>query len=189
MTDRFNALTLSHQWIADYVTSGDLCIDATAGRGYDTAYLASLVGAQGRVIAFDIQQEAVDSTTQLLKERNLDSIAQVVLDSHSNMDFYAEEDSVSCITFNFGWLPAGDHTIFTHADTSISAIEKGLCLLKPKGLMSLCIYYGRESGFEERDALLEYLQTIDSRSYTVVVNSFVNRPNCPPIFVYILKGV
>ncbi len=56
MTDRFNALSLSHRFLAEHVRPGDLCIDATAGRGYDTAYLAGLTGETGRVLAFDIQQ-------------------------------------------------------------------------------------------------------------------------------------
>ena len=82
MTDRFNALSLSHRFLAEHVRPGDLCIDATAGRGYDTAYLAGLTGETGRVLAFDIQQEAVDSTNALLRKRGLDRIAQVHLDSH-----------------------------------------------------------------------------------------------------------
>ncbi|MEM1484588.1 class I SAM-dependent methyltransferase [Oscillospiraceae bacterium PP1C4] len=187
MADTFNALTLAHKFIAEHIKKGDFCIDATAGRGFDTAYLSELVGESGRVLAFDIQQEAIDSTNTLLKTRGLDTIAQVVLDSHSNMDQYAEAETVDCITFNFGWLPAGDHTIFTHAQTSIPAIEKGLNLLKPRAIMSLCIYYGGASGFEERDALLDYLKTIDSRRYTVIVSSFTNRPNNPAMPVFILK--
>ena len=53
MTDRFNALSLSHRFLAEHVRPGDLCIDATAGRGYDTAYLAGLTGETGRVLAFE----------------------------------------------------------------------------------------------------------------------------------------
>jgi len=116
MTDRFNALSLSHRFLAEHVRPGDLCIDATAGRGYDTAYLAGLTGETGRVLAFDIQQEAVDSTNALLRKRGLDRIAQVHLDSHVNMERYAQPGTVRCITFNFGWLPAGDHSIFAAAD-------------------------------------------------------------------------
>ena len=56
-----------------------------------------------------------------------------------------------------GGLPKGDHNIFTNKSTSIPAIEKGLKLLKSGGMMTLIIYYGRETGFEERDALLEEL--------------------------------
>ena len=188
MAQSINALSLAHRFIAEHVSEGDICIDATAGRGGDTVFLCELVGKSGKVIAFDIQQAAVDSTAERIRENGFEDRAQVVLDSHSNMDAYAQEGTVSCITFNFGWLPGGDHNIFTKAESSIAAIEKGLRLLRPDGVMSLCIYYGRETGFEERDALLEYLAQLDSRVCSVLVNSFVNRPNCPPIAAFILKG-
>ena len=100
---------------------------------------------------------------------------------------YLQPETVSCITFNFGWLPGGDHKIFTQPETSIAAINQGLELLKPDGIMSLCIYYGKDTGFAEKDALLEFLPTIDSQKYTVIINSFANRPNCPPIPVMIYK--
>lgn len=122
-----------------------------------------------------------------LAERGLSDRARLLLDSHSNMENYAEPETVDCITFNFGWLPAGNHSIFTTPATSIPAIEAGLRLLKPGGIMSLCIYYGRDCGFTERDALLEYLPTIDSKIYTVIVSQFCNRPNNPPIPVFIWK--
>ena len=152
-------------------------------------FRSSLVGESGRVIAFDIQQQAVDSTRLLLQEQGYAQIAQVILDSHSNMDQYAQPESVDCITFNFGYLPGGDHSIFTTPATSIPAIEKGLKLLKPGGLMSLCVYYGGDSGFEEKDALMEYFRTIDSKQYTVLITEFANRPNNPPIPVFILKQI
>ncbi|MBE6753649.1 MAG: SAM-dependent methyltransferase [Ruminococcaceae bacterium] len=183
-----NALSLSHRFIAEHVHEGDLCIDATAGRGGDTAFLCGLVGDTGKVIAFDIQQEAVDSTRTLLESKGFSDRAEVHLDSHSNMDAYAQPGTVSCITYNFGWLPGGSHDIFTRAETSIAAIEKGLALLEPLGVMSLCIYYGRENGFSERDALLEYLSGLDSKVCSVLVGSFVNRPSCPPITAFIMKG-
>lgn len=187
MSETFNALTMAHKFIAETVKAGDFCIDATAGRGNDTAYLAALVGETGRVLAFDIQQEALDSTALLLAERGLAAHVRLVRDSHSNLAQYAAPETVDCITFNFGWLPAGNHTVFTHAETSIPAIEQGLLLLKPLAAMSLCIYYGGASGFDERDALLEYLETLDSRAYTAVVHRFVNRPNNPAIFAFIRK--
>lgn len=183
----FNALDIIKRTISETVHEGDICIDATAGRGNDTAFLCSLVGESGHVTAFDVQQEAVDSTKALLGEKGLSLRADVLLCSHSEMDKYAEEGTVSCITFNFGWLPKGDHTVSTKKETSIEAIEKGLRLLKKDGIMTLIIYYGRDTGFEERDALLEYLPTIDSEKYTVLEMPFVNRPNCPPIPVIIIR--
>lgn len=186
MRRTFNALDISKRVIAAHVKEGDLCIDATAGRGNDTAFLCELTGERGLVTAFDIQQEALDSTERLLSERGLLSRANLVLDSHSNMDKYAEQGSISCITFNFGWLPGGDHGVHTNKDTSIEAVKKALELLKPGGLVSMVLYYGRDTGFEEKDALLEFVKTVDSERFTVITAEFTNRPNCPPIPVFIV---
>lgn len=182
-----NSLAMAHRFIREHVSPGDICIDATAGRGRDTELLCGLVGEKGRVIAFDIQQQAVESTLSLLKEKNLEDRAQVICESHENMDRYAEPESIACIVFNFGWLPGGDHNTFTRAQSSIAAIKKGLELLRHGGVMSLCIYYGKENGFEERDALLEYLETVDNSRYTVIVSRFVNRTGCPAIPAFIIK--
>lgn len=186
---KLNTLGVAHKIIEEKVCRGNFCIDATAGRGHDTAFLCSLVGDEGRVLAMDIQQDAVDSTRALLQEKGYDKIAQVVLDSHSNIDRYAQPETVDCITFNFGYLPGGNHNIFTTPATSIPAIEKGLELLKPGGLMSLCVYYGGDSGFEEKDALMQFFKTIDSKRFTVLITEFANRPNNPPIPVFILKQI
>ncbi|MBR6618514.1 MAG: class I SAM-dependent methyltransferase [Oscillospiraceae bacterium] len=185
--DSFSALEIINRVIDENVKEGDLCIDATAGRGNDTLHLCRLVGDSGHVTAFDIQQDAVDSTKALLEKHGMASRADVLLKSHSEMGELFEKESVSLIAFNFGWLPKGDHTINTRKETSIAAIEQGLELLKPGGIMTLIIYYGRDTGFEERDALLEYLPTLDSRKYTVIEMPFVNRPNCPPIPIVIIK--
>lgn len=185
MAQRYNALTLAHELIRKQVSPGAFCIDATAGRGYDTALLCELAGSEGTVLAFDIQQDALQSTKALLDEKGF--CARLIADSHANMAQYAAPGSVDCIVFNLGWLPKGDHNIFTTAQSTLPAIEAGLALLKPLGLMSICIYYGRENDYGERDAVLSYLQTLDHYRYSVVVSRFPNRPNNPPIFAYILK--
>ncbi len=185
--DSFSALDIIKQILDEHVQEGDICIDATAGRGHDTLQLCRLVGESGHVTAFDIQQDAVDSTKTLLEKNGVADRADVLLRSHSEMDELFEEETVSAITFNFGWLPKGDHNIFTKKETSIPAIEKGLRLLKNGGIMTLILYYGRETGFEERDALLEFLPTLDCKKYTVIEMPFVNRPNCPPIPILIIK--
>jgi tRNA1(Val) A37 N6-methylase TrmN6 len=184
----FSALQIIHHVLELHIQPGDRCIDATAGRGKDTLFLAKLVGEQGHVTAFDIQQGAIDSTTSLLAENGMTERTSVILDSHANMEQYAEAGTISAITFNFGWLPGGDHNVFTKPDSSIAAIEAGLRLLKEDGIMTLILYYGRETGFTERDALLEYLPTLNSDLYTVVEMPFVNRQNCPPIPIVIFKG-
>ena len=63
---QLNTLGIVHEFLKQYVREGDFCIDATAGRGRDTALLCRLAGETGRVLAFDIQREAVDQTRALL---------------------------------------------------------------------------------------------------------------------------
>lgn len=183
-----NTLTLVHDQLEQFIQPGFRVIDATAGNGRDTAFLCGLVGEEGHVLAFDIQPQAVENTKQRLSSGGWDKMARVVLDSHANMAQYAQAGSVDCIVFNLGWLPGGDHSIFTHADSTIAAIEAGLELLRDGGLMCVSIYYGGASGYEERDALLEYVKTIDSTKYTVLVTQFVNRAGDPPIPVFITKS-
>ncbi len=176
-----------HHFIAGHVKPGDFCIDATAGNGKDTEFLCRLVGNSGKILAFDIQKAAIDATASRLQKNGLSHIGTPILDSHVHMDQYATAQSVSCIVFNFGYLPGGDHALATKPDTSIAAIDTGLRLLKKGGMMNLCIYSGKDSGFAERDALLSYLKSLDSRRYMVVLSSYYNRPNHPPIPVLIVK--
>lgn len=119
----YNTLTFAHDFIKRYVKPGDFCMDATAGRGRDTALLCSLVGAEGRVLAFDVQESAIAQTKQLLHTQNLS--AEVILDSHANLEQYAAPESVDCIVFNFGRLPGGNPDIFTTEQSSIKAIAAG----------------------------------------------------------------
>lgn len=182
-----NALGLSHQFMAAHIRPGDFCIDATAGRGRDTLFLCRLVGEQGRVLALDIQQDAVDQTVALLRAERCAAVAQVVRDCHSRMGQYAPPESVDGIMFNFGWLPGGDHTTFSRPATSLAALQAGLTLLKSGGVMTLCLYYGRENGTAERDAVLDWLTTVDNRRFTVIRGDFANRTGDVPIPVFIIK--
>lgn len=182
---QLNTLGAVHSFLERFVITGACCIDATAGKGRDTALLCRLSGETGRVLAFDIQQDAVDQTRELLEREGLH--AEVICDSHSNMEAYAAAESVDCIVFNFGRLPGGDVKIFTTADTSIPAIAAGLRLLKKGGVMSLALYYGGENGYEERDAILAFLKTIDVRAFTVLSCDWLNRKNDPPIPIFIWK--
>lgn len=176
-----------HHFIREHVKEGDICIDATAGNGNDTQLLCELVGEKGRVFAFDIQSQAVENTKKRLEEHQLLGRADVLLESHVNMGNYVKEDVVSCIVFNFGYLPGGDHNLATKKETSIAAIYEGLRLLKKGGMMSLCIYSGGDSGFEERDVILKELKQLDSKQYLVILSGYYNRPNNPPIPVLIIK--
>lgn len=189
MANKFplNALGLSHQFMASHIREGAFCIDATAGKGRDTLFLCRLVGESGRVLALDIQADAVAQTAALLTAEGMAHRAQVVESCHSRLGEYAAPDSVDGIMFNFGWLPGGDHNTFSHADTSVAAVRAALDLLKVGGVMTLCLYYGRENGTAERDALLAFLPTVDNCRYTVIRGDFANRTGDVPIPVFIIR--
>ena len=94
-----------HHFLEDHVQPGDICIDATMGNGNDTALLSKLAGEKGRVVAFDIQQLELDNTNEKLQKEGCPENFELVLASHETMGDYAQENTVSCITFNLGYHP------------------------------------------------------------------------------------
>ena len=64
---QLNTLSMVHDFLTRTVKPGSICVDATAGKGRDTALLCRLTGKAGRVLAFDIQEEAIRQTRALLE--------------------------------------------------------------------------------------------------------------------------
>ena len=165
-----------------------LCVDATAGTGRDTLFLCRISPEEGRILAMDIQEEALTQARNRITEAGYKDKVRFICDGHQNMDRYLPDfPGVDLIMFNLGYLPGGDHSIATALPTTLEAVRKGLSLLRDGGLMTLMIYSGGDSGYEERDGLLPYLQSLDYCRYTVILESFYNKPNTPPLPVYILK--
>lgn len=183
----WSALDIVHKVLTNMVKPGNFVVDATSGNGYDTVFLAELVGENGKVVAMDIQEDAVKSTNERLMESGYSERTTTYCMSHSDMDSILKENSADAIVFNFGWLPGGDHDIFTRAETSVPAIEKALKILKPGGILSLCLYYGRNNGYSERDAILDYLSKLEPRYYAVMKCDFLNRRNDPPYPIFVVK--
>ena len=55
------------------------------GKGNDTLFLCELAGENGKVLAFDIQQEALDATRELLRTHGKEQQAELILDGHEHM--------------------------------------------------------------------------------------------------------
>jgi hypothetical protein len=186
MKNLYQVTEFCHDFIERQVRPRDICIDATAGNGKDTEFLCSLTGEKGKVYAFDIQEKALKKTKERLEAVGM--TAELILDGHEYMEKYVlEVGMVSCIVFNFGYLPGGDHTVATKAETSVAAIQSGLSLLRKGGLMSLCIYSGGDTGNQEKEAILGFLKTLDTKQYLVIVSAYFNRSNHPPVPVQIRK--
>lgn len=175
-----------HHFLKDYIRENDCCIDATAGNGNDTEFLCRMAGPKGKVYAFDIQKEAIVNTRQRLEQSGLSERAVLICGGHERMQEYVKEE-IAVIMFNFGYLPGGDHRVATRAETSLTAVRQGLELLKVGGVMNLCIYSGGDTGYEERDVLLEFVKELDAKKWLVIVSSYYNRKNDPPLPVFIIR--
>ena len=152
-----------HNYLSEQLKPGDRAIDATAGNGYDTVKMASLVGPEGLVIAIDIQKPAVDATREHLKSRKCLQQVQLMTGEHSEILQSLcplHNRTISAITFNLGYLPGSDKRIQTTPETTLHALNTSLLLLKPKGLLLVTAYRGHEGGQTEADAVAGWAQQI-----------------------------
>ena len=168
------------------VQKGDIVIDATMGNGYDTIYLGNLVGENGKVYAFDVQEEAIKSTKKKVERDDMTDRVELILDGHQNLDKYVKEE-VSCVVFNLGYLPRAKHVVITKPDTTLEAIKKSLKLLKPNGIISIAAYIGHEGGLEEKNYICEYLDNLNQNEFNVLHMQFTNQINNPPQLILIEK--
>jgi hypothetical protein len=201
-----------HQLIQPYIQVGDVVIDATMGNGNDTLFLAKSVGIHGLVLSFDIQKQAIEATRDKLIENQYDMPFLIQKDeqfkkmpseegiylmnySHEKIDLipiehFAKEQKISCIIFNFGYLPGGDKTITSHSHVSIEAIKKSLRLVKEKGIVSLVTYPGHAEGQIEDLAIEHFLSGLSSKCFEILKISYVNRSERAPkqYLIYKLRG-
>lgn len=184
--DFLNAVQYSHLLLKKNITEGDLVIDATAGNGHDTNFLAELVGKMGKVYSFDIQKEAITNTKKLLEKKNLADQVQLIHDSHANLDQYLDQKITAAI-FNLGYLPGGNKEIITRKESTIPAVEKSIELLQKNAIIIIVIYSGHPGGGEEKKALLDFASDLDHKKFNVLNYKFLNQPGPPPEIIAIKK--
>lgn len=177
------------KFVQDFLTSRlaepKLLVDATCGNGGDTAFLCRLAGKEGRVLGFDIQPEAIASTERNLAAKGLS--AELHCDSHANLLQYVTPGTADAVMFNFGWLPGADHTVFSHAESSIPALEAALDALRPGGVLSAILYSGRVIGSDEKTEILNWMRTLPLSRCTVLVCGFANWAETAPLPCFVLK--
>lgn len=172
------------------VKSGDVVVDATVGNGYDTVFLAELVGQSGQVFGFDIQEEAIVASKERLQQQCLSERVTIFHTGHellSQLIPNIYHGKVSAAIFNLGYLSGSDKTIVTRPETTIAAIQQLLEIMAPEGIIILVIYHGHKGGAEERDSLLAYSQQIDQQTAHVLQYQFINQQNHPAFIIAIEK--
>ena len=146
-------IELLHILLGEVIRPGDTVIDATAGNGYDTVFLAKAVGPDGRVIAIDIQKEAIRSTADRLRNQELHDRVELHQISHVALRKIASDESVSAIVFNLGYLPGADHAVITESETTLEALTISISLLKVGGAVAVICYPGHVGGDSEATAV------------------------------------
>ncbi|TBL69316.1 class I SAM-dependent methyltransferase [Paenibacillus thalictri] len=184
-------LSFTHQCIAARVQPGDTVIDATAGNGNDTLFLAKLVGPRGNVYGFDVQEQAIAKTKERLsKELSQTEHIRLFLRSHDEMAEVlpaGSQDQVAAIMFNLGYLPGYDHALITRTDTTVRALDAALLLLRKSGIVTVVVYPGHEGGREEAEAVRDWCGKLPQELYQVLQYQLINQKNNPPYLLAIEK--
>lgn len=180
------AVHWARAFIAPALGEGKTAVDATAGNGRDTAFLARGVGPSGRVYAFDIQPRALENTACRLKKDGLAGQVVLLPAGHQEMAGHVPPP-VDAVMFNLGYLPGGDHRIVTRPYTTVTALRAALDLLAPGGRLSMLIYTGHSGAREEQLAVEEAAASLDPHTYTVLKMAFWNRPVNAPVLIFIAK--
>ncbi|MFP4016123.1 MAG: class I SAM-dependent methyltransferase [Halanaerobiales bacterium] len=186
MADFWQGVEFSHLIIKEYITKGDVVVDATAGNGHDTVFLADLVGRNGKVFAFDIQKKAIDNTGYRLEKKNLLERVKLINDGHQNLHKYLT-DEVNGVLFNLGYLPGGNKEITTGRSTTLTALEKGTALLTSGGIIVLVVYTGHPGGMDELEGILSLVKKLDQHEYNVLRYNFINQESSPEVIAVIRR--
>jgi SAM-dependent methyltransferase len=187
-----SAVEYCHTLLRERLLPGDLAVDATAGNGHDTHFLAQLIGPDGRVFAFDIQDQAIIATQRLLQRWGVpDGCYELIRDSHSAL---AErlpakaQGRLAAIIFNLGYLPGGDKSVITRAETTLPAVRVALDFLRPGGLLLLVLYPGHTGGAEEAQTMRDFACGLPPGQWQVTEYRTLNARNPPPVVLAIEKA-
>jgi predicted methyltransferase len=161
-------------------------IDATCGNGFDTLFLSNVAGAKGKVMSFDIQEQAVERTNSLMAQNKQFDNFKVIKDSHEFVGKYLQE-KIDAAVFNLGYLPFSDKTITTNPDTTLKAIENLLPVLKDEGRIYITTYVSHDVGHEINEIIC-YLNSLNKSSYNVIHVKITNKENNPPELFIIEKN-
>ena len=176
-------VSLHKHFISQHLSPGDVAVDFTMGNGNDTLYLSRAVGPTGRVYAFDIQQEALDSTADLLTSSGAPENYQLICASHHLAKDYVKEP-IKAGMFNLGYLPrSGKKAVTTMRVTTLPAVQAALELLAPDGVLIVAIYPGHEEGALEGEMLREYFSTLSRFRICASEFRILNSPTSPYFFL------
>lgn len=176
---------LAHNIHRRQLRGGDRVLDATAGNGHDTLFLAKLVGAEN-VTAIDQQAEALESARARLNSENFTGVEWIQGDHAQTLgEFETTERRFRAIVFNLGYLPGGNRQIVTRKETTLRAIESAQRLLETGGVMTVIAYPGHDAGWDEETALRTFAESRTSTEWSIDrIPGNEHDPKSPVLYVF-----
>ena len=181
----------AHEMVAAALSSGDVAIDATAGNGFDTKFLSESVGPEGQVFAFDIQAEAITRTQAKLDSVGATNVT-LFCETHAELERSIPRSfhgRVGAIMFNLGYLPRGDKDVVTKTQSTLAALNAGVTLLRPEGIVTIVAYTAHAGGLEETQAIEAWLNTLDRQTFEIVVPSAAVEAGRPRLYCIKVRPV
>lgn len=187
---RFNeslptAVRWSHALLAPRLRPGDVVVDATLGNGHDTFFLAERVLPEGRIFGFDIQEEAVASTTRKLVASfgSIPDGVSLFAVGHERMDQFLPHElfgGVRAFMFNLGWLPGSNKSRITTSATTLAGLKIAADWLAEGGLVTVVCYPGHDGGDSEADDVERWMGSLPATEFEAQKLAFVNLEGAPP---------
>lgn len=185
-----------HELLAEVLGPGDLAVDLTAGNGRDTLALTNLVMPGGRVIAFDIQPQALEVTRRRLDRHGVDcrahDLSSAIPAGAAGVDLLnvchsclrdVLQESPRAVIANLGYLPGGDQGVITRAETTLQALEQSSACLQPGGRLAVVVYHGHPGGGAEAEAVSGFFSSLAEDRFAVLEMRVANRPQAPFLLV------
>jgi hypothetical protein len=177
---------LAHEIIKEVLIIGDKAVDATAGNGKDTLFLARTVGSSGKVTAIDCQIEAIRATRHYLENHGVSDWVQLIHAGHQHMGEFITEP-VKAVMFNLGYLPGSNKQVITTKENTVCAVKKALELLMDDGVVTIVVYPRHPGGKEEAHAIEDFLHGLSAKVFLVVRVGYINRKDNSPYLITVYK--
>lgn len=94
---------------------------------------------------------------------------------------------MDAVVFNLGWLPGHEKSVRTKCDTTLSAVNQALSMLKTGGILTICVYPGHNEGDEELRALTEWAESLNEKQYDALIFRYANISKKPPVLIAVTK--
>jgi SAM-dependent methyltransferase len=145
------------------LSPGAWALDATAGTGRDTAFIAQQTQPGGHTFCIDIQPLALRQTLARLQAIHLEHAVTLIEGDHAHIAHLLPcklQSRLALACFNLGYLPGGDHGLTTTADGTLRALRETLPFLAPGAILSVMAYRGHENALAEAVAVEGFFNTL-----------------------------